>query len=551
MDDQGHREREHFFRGAKTIAGLTLLSRVLGMLRDMAIVWLGARWQNDAFQFAFAIPNLFRRLFGEGALSAAFVPVFTEAAEQGGLERARRLLSNAMGLLSVCLLIVMLLAMGGFVVWSAYSPARPDRQFLALLSNLMLPFMVTMCLLALGSAALNCRGHFAYPAAAPILMNLCILAAAWLVAPLWKGDRAGQLTVIAAAVSVSGVLQLAGVLWLLKRHGFSLRATVWPVQEEVRRMLKLMAPMLLGIGFLQISSLFDYVIAWLFAVREFSSTVVLFGYEFHRPLSEGVLVRLAAAQRLYQFPMGVLAISLGVAVFPLLARYASRGDLPNLRDSVNRAMRLAMMEGLATGAGLFLLAGPIVGLIYRHGDFRQADAAHSAFILRMYVLGLWAFCTHQIILRAFYSLKDPITPLKVSCVMAGLYMVLVSVLIWVPQVGAGAFGLTAAVTFSLNVLVLALLLRKRIGRIGGRKLLASTLRSLVSCAVMAGVVLLLRRGLGGCSNGLVVAVCVPAGAAAFVATAWLLRAPELGELLGAVRRPAPAAQEAGGAHGTL
>jgi putative peptidoglycan lipid II flippase len=551
MDDQAQREREHFFGGAKTIAGLTLLSRVLGMLRDMAIVWMGARWQNDAFQFAFAIPNLFRRLFGEGALSAAFVPVFTEASEQAGPERARRLLANAMGLLSVCLLIIMLLAMGGFVVWSACSPHRPDRQFLATLSILMLPFMVTVCLLALGSAALNCRGHFAYPAAAPILMNLCIIAGAWLVAPLWKADRAGQLTVIAVAVSVSGVLQLAGVLWLLNRHGFDLRPTVWPVQEGVKRMLKLMAPMVLGIGFLQISSLFDYVIAWFFSVREFSPTIVLWGHEFHRPLSEGVLVRVVAAQRLYQFPMGVLAISLGVAVFPLLARYASRGDLPNLRDSVNRAMRLAMMEGLATGAGLFLLAGPIVNLIYRHGDFRQTDAAGSAFILRMYVLGLWAYCTHQIILRAFYSLKDPITPLKVSCGMAAVYMVLVSVLIWVPQVGAGAFGLTAAFTFSLNVLILAWLLRRRIGRIGGRRLLASALRSGVSCAVMGGVVLLLRRVLAGASDGLVVAAGVPAGAAAFVATAWLLKAPELGELLGAVRRSGAAAQETEGVEGTL
>jgi putative peptidoglycan lipid II flippase len=544
VDDKAHREREHFFTGAKIVAVITLLSRVLGMLRDMAIVWLGAKWQNDAFQFAFAIPNLFRRLFGEGALSAAFVPVFTEASEEGGFPRASRLLANAMGLMSVFLLALMVLLMAGLGIWSAYSPNRPDRQFLVLLSNIMLPFMVTMCLLAIGSAALNCRGHFAYPAAAPIILNLCVIAAAWLIAPLWKGDRGGQLTILAAAVSISGVLQLVGVLWLLKRSGFPIRPTIWPVQDDVRRMLKLMAPMLLGIGFLQISSLFDYVIAWLFAVREFSATVVLFGHEFHRPLSEGVLVRLAAAQRLYQFPMGVLAISLGVAVFPLLARYASRGDMPNLRDSFNRAMRLAMMEGLVTGAGLFLLAEPIVGLIYRHGDFMRTDAAQSAFILKMYVLGLWAYCTYQIVLRAFYSLKDPTTPLKVSCLMAVVYMAMVSVLIWVPRIGAGAFGLTAAVTFSLNVVLMTLLLRRRIGRIGGRRLLASTLRSLACCAIMAAVVLGLRYVLAGHSNGLVVGACVPAGAAAFLAAAWAMRAPELGELLGAVRRQ-PAAADTG------
>jgi putative peptidoglycan lipid II flippase len=536
VDDNEHREREHFFGAAKVVAGITVLSRVLGMLREMAIVWLGARWQNDAFQFAFAIPNLFRRLFGEGALSAAFVPVFTETAETSSHDRASRLLANALGLLAVFLLGLMILIQAGLLAWELALGGRPDRRLLVTLASIMLPFMVTVCLLALGSAALNCRGHFAYPAAAPIVLNVCVIAGAWLVAPYWRGDRAAQLTVIAASVALAGVLQLGGVLWLLRRSGLSIRPRLRPVEPGVKRMLKLMGPMIVGMGFLQLSSLFDYLVQWLFAARQSLTTVNLFGATLSRPLSEGVVVRVAAAQRLYQFPMGVLAISLGVAVFPLLSRYASRGNIAGLRDSLNRALRIAFMEGLATGTGLFLLAEPIMKLVYRHGDFSAADAVNAAFILRRYVLGMWAYCTYQIVLRAFYSLKDAMTPVKVSCALAVLYMGIVFSLIWVPFLGEGAFGVAPAITFSVNVVVLAALLRRRLGRIGGRRLLASASRSVLCCLVMAAVVELLKRSLAGGGSAVVVTACVPAGAAAFLLTARIIRAAELNELIGSLRK---------------
>jgi putative peptidoglycan lipid II flippase len=566
MDDAQHRERERFFGAAKLVAILTLLSRILGMVRDMSIVWLGARWQNDAFQFAFALPNLFRRLFGEGALSAAFVPVFTETSETSGADKARMFLANAMGLLAVFLIGLMVLIQAGLLAWVLLSPPdRQDRQFLVLLTSIMLPFMVLVCLLALASAALNCRGRFAYPAAAPIILNLCMIAADVVANLFWPGDRSAQLVIISASVTVAGVIQLVGVLWLLKASGFAVRPRLRPVEPGVTRMLKLMGPALLGMGFLQISSLFDYLVALFFSANQYTSTFSIFGWQVHRPLTEGVLVRVAAAQRLYQFPMGVFAISLGVAVFPLLSRYASRNDMPNLRRSLNRAIRLALMEGLATGTGLFVLAEPIVRLIYRHYDFADSDARTAAFILRMYVLGMAAYCLYQILTRAFYSMKDTKTPLKVSCVLAAVYMGLVSCLIWIPQLGPGAFGLTPAITFSINILVLAIILRRRVGILGGRQIATSVVRSLVACAVMVAFILLaqwclesvrplapgpansgpllwawiasaLKWMLGPGFNLTVVLVCVFGGAGAFLLTARILHAPELGELFGAARK---------------
>jgi putative peptidoglycan lipid II flippase len=261
----------------------------------------------------------------------------------------------------------------------------------------------------------------------------------------------------------------------------------------------------------------------------------IFGWIIHRPLTEGVIIRVNAARALYQFPMGVLAISLGVAVFPLLTRYAARGDIANLRDSINRALRLSLMEGMATGVGLFILAEPIMRLIYARRNFTAADAAQSGFILKMYVLGMWAYCSYQILARSFYSLKDTKTPLKVSCWLAGVNLIMLVGMVWIPSLGAGAFGLSTSVTFAINSAVLIYLLQKRLGRFGGRKIIISFLRTLCGCAVMAAAVYILRWQMGTVRNWIVVAVCISVGAIVFLAVVWLLGAPELAELRGGMK----------------
>jgi len=200
-----HAERERFFGATRVVAGLTMLSRVFGMVRDMAITSLGASRMTSAFVLAFKIPNLFRRLFGEGALSAAFVPVFSETDETGGFEKARRLFANALGLLAVTTSAIVVAIWLALLVWGGVFPGQPDRQLLLRLLGLMLPFTVTTCLLALGSAALNCKGRFAYPAFAPVLLNIFVILAAWAAAPMWRQRTETQLTVIAASVTAAGL----------------------------------------------------------------------------------------------------------------------------------------------------------------------------------------------------------------------------------------------------------------------------------------------------------------------------------------------------------
>jgi putative peptidoglycan lipid II flippase len=542
VDDKGHHEREKFFGAAKIVAALTLLSRVLAMVQNMGVTWLGANRTTDAFQIAFVIPNLFRRLFGEGALASAFVPVFTETAEHGGFDKARRLFANAFGILAVVLIGILVVLLLGLLAWRIFCPEFPgstDRRLLIGLTTVMAPYMVFVCLLALGSAALNCRGHFWYPAFASVLLNLFMIVAVWVVAPLARTAVPGTLYIIAVSVIVAGIMQLGWALWLLRRIGFSIRPRLRPVEPGIGAMVKLLAPLLLGLGFLQLTSLFDYVVGLVLSATDTAPTIWLFGHEFARPLTGGVLVRLNAANRLYQFPMGVLAISLGTAVFPLLSRYAARGDLPNLRDSVNRAMRLSMMEGLATGVGMLLLAEPIIAMIYQHRAFRHADTAEAARMLQGYCLGMWAFCTYPVTMRAFYALKEPTKPLKVSCALGVFYMPMLLAMIWSPAISSAAFGIAAAVTFSLNVVIQSMMLRKRLGRLGGRKLAFSVARSLVACGVMAAVVVRLQSALGPAPSWLIVVTCVPTGAVVFLLVALLLRSPELRELWG---RPGRAKQ---------
>jgi putative peptidoglycan lipid II flippase len=530
-----HAERERFFGAAKLVAAITLLSRIAGMLRASAIASLGANATTDAFALAFKVPNLFRRLFAEGALSAAFVPVFTETMAKGGHDSAAKLLANATALLATFLTALMVLVQLGLAAWAIFWPGSAERQLAMLLTGIMLPFMVTVCLLALGSAVLNCRGHFLYPAFTPVLLNIVIVAAAWWVAPMWRGQAASQLVVVAVSVSVAGVVQLAGVLWLLRRAGFRMPLRLRPVEGGIGRMLHTMAPMLLGLGFLQLEELLVTMAASFLSGTPQSPQVRIFGWTLDSPLQAGILQRLDAARYLYQFPMGVLAVSLGVAVFPLMARYAAADDKPNLRDAVNRAVRLSFMEGMATGAGLFVLAEPITWILYRHGNFTAADVRLSADILRFYSLGMWAFCTYQIFARAFYAIRDVKTPLKVQCVLAVVDLLLVLGLVWVPWIGPRAFAVGPVVVFSVNVLAMAIILRRRLGRFGGRKLAVSAARTLAATGAMVASLYGLLWALEAQPQWLKVLCGVPVGAAVFIGAALALRAPEIGELLGAVR----------------
>jgi len=534
-DPARHAERERFFGAAKLVAGITLLSRFTGLARDLVQSWIfGAKLTNDAFNTAFAMPNFFRRLFGEGALSAAFVPVFSEIMELQGRQKAAALLANVLGLLGLALAVLCLIVEGGLLAAYLLTPeGNAGRQMVLVYTGIMMPFMITICLLALGSAALNCVGHFAYPAAAPIVLNLGIVAVNIWLAPRFAGTKV-QLGVVAASVVASGVLQLVLLVWVLKAHNLPFIPRLLPVEPGVRKMLALMLPMLIPLGLLQFNAMIDKPMALYFTATKDSPTLSFMGQTYHRPLKEGSVTEVVNAERLYQFPLGVLVTALGTAVFPLFSRYAARGEHDNLRHVVNRALRLALFEGLPSGVGLIILADPLMITLFNHGGYTRANAAEAAHVLRFYGAGVWAFCAQQILLRAFYAQKDTKTPLRVACALVGVNFLLNISLLWIPAVRQGVFGLSTTITGSVNVVILAVILRRRMGKLGLASLLASAGRTLLATGAMAAVVwavtgLMTRMGMGG--SALLLCAGIPAGVAAFFLACVLLRAPEVGELM--------------------
>ena len=542
MSETDKHGQHQFFRGAAVIASLTMLSRVFGLVRDAAIGAMGATHMMGAFRVAFSIPNLFRRLFGEGAVSIAFVPVFTEVAQKQGVDRARAVLANAAGLLALLLAVLVVLGELGLGAWLVFAPGEADHALLLKLTMIVLPFMFTVCLLALGSAALNCRKHFAYPAFAPILLNIFMIAGALTAHACFDGGSESGLVLLASSVVVAGVVQLLGVVWLLRRLGLAARPTLRPVLEPVKRIAALTLPMLLPIGILQFSAFFDRLYIHAIAIRGDSKTLEIFGLTIARPIGEGVVTWFDCANRLYQYPMAILGISLATAVFPLFSRYAADNDVAGLRNTANRAIRLALFVGIPSGVALYFLSEPTVAVIFRHGQFRSRDVIRTAFILRMYCLGMWAYFCNHILLRAFFSQKDTRTPLWTSCILAGVNFLMVVTLVFTPLEG-GALGLATATTSSINALVLTVILRRRWGRLGLRSVLASLGRIVPAAAAMAGTIYLACRLLPGpidqASNtdaGITLLVSIPAAAGVYLALTRIGRSPELTELRASLRK---------------
>ncbi len=485
-DDAARRERGHFFGSAKVVTVLTLFSRLLGMVRDMAILAMGATRLTDVFWTAFTIPNLSRRLFGEGALTAAFVPVFTETDRQAGLSEARKTLANVAGwlmLVLVGLCVVGELAAGAWTIGHRHDP---EMRLLGQLIMIVLPFMVTVCLLALGSAALNCKGHFIYPAFAPAMLNMFLItAAAQLYLWGWQANWRG-LFLLAGTTVLAGVVQLLGLVGLLRQYGLLAWPTIRPVLAATKRIAILTLPMMIPLGVLQFSALFERFYALAMSGQghwHIGSWVIV------KPLSEGVVTRLYAANRLFQFPLGILAISLATVVFPLLSRHAADNDMPELRKTTNLALRLSLFLGIPSGIALIILARPAVGVIFERGEFTAANADRTAWILQMYCLGLWAWFANHILLRTFFALKATREPLRVACVLVAINVLLVMGVVFTPLAEAG-IGLVASITAALNTLALTVLLRRRVGgELGLGRIIASLSRTAAAAALMAGAML--------------------------------------------------------------
>lgn len=509
-------------RNTRTVMILTMVSRLSGLLRVGVLSRLfGTDAMLGSFYFAFIIPNLFRRLFGEGALAASFLPEYQKHLRDDPNMASAVAGLTAGGLLAGLGAIVMIAELVLFLIVAM--PGTPGPALW--LTMIMLPYAPLICCVALFGAMLQVHGRFGPTAAAPIILNVCLASAAalgwWLLEPATEQERLGITAIMAGGVVLAGVLQ-AVWSWLALRKLTTLRLDRSGM-KGVRTVLHKMAPMLVGLGVLQINALFDGLIAsW----PNLSSSDTIFGVTY--PLDVHAMSVLTFAQRLYQFPLGVFGVAVATAIYPLLAARAT--DPAGFSDMTRRGLRLVLFVGLPASAGLLLVRTPLTAVLLQGGNFGTADTDRVAFVLAGYATSIWAYCIVQVLTRSFYAKGDLKTPVRLAMLMVVLNLVLNLLLIWTPLKEAG-LAWSTAFCGALQALALWAVLHRSSGGLMHSDLIGSALRSLLATGVMAGAVAGLMYLLGAATTwtaSLIHLLCaLGLGLAIYAACAAWARMPEL------------------------
>ncbi|GAB5389068.1 MAG: murein biosynthesis integral membrane protein MurJ [Alphaproteobacteria bacterium] len=388
----------NLMRAMTTVGGLTLGSRVLGFVRDMlAAALMGAGPVADAFFVALRLPNLFRRMFAEGAFAAAFVPQYSKRLEQnGGVAIAGDYAGRAMALLLAVLapLVAIFMICMPWVIHAlapGFDEGGGERYDLAVeLTRITFPYLIFMSVTALIGGMLNAVGRFGPFAAAPVLFNITLITA--LLASIHMFETPGH--ALAWGVSAAGVIQLLWILWHMKRHRLFLPLRKPKLDPEMRKLWKLILPGALGAGVVQINLMVDTILA---------ST-----------LDVGAVTWLYFADRLNQLPLGVIGIAIGTALLPMLSRLIESGDKDGTKAAFSRALEYALLLGLPAAAGLVLLAEPLISTLFERGAFDADAVARTAPALMSYAIGLPGYILVKVLATALFAREDTVSPVKVG-----------------------------------------------------------------------------------------------------------------------------------------
>lgn len=500
-----------FLSHAKVISALTLLSRIFGQLRETILAtYLGTGVAANAFRMAFAVPNMFRKLFGEGALSAAFIPLYSRSLKEQTPGEARAFAAASVNLLTLILIAITLI--GEAILLGLILFADPQRESFILmlkLSAIMLPYVVLICLTAFLSGILQVHRLFALPAAAPVLLNIIhIIVTATggillgITAATDDTTRLAKQTTLtywlSAMVLFAGVAQIVLLTPALRKVGFrfSFRQKVWTPQ--IQHMLRMSIPVALAASVLQISVLMDKGIAMVLArdIDKTSKTLItdmtLFGRTFQLPMELGALTRLDMAQMLYQFPLGIFAIALATAIFPGLSSDALEHDRSRFARTLKTGIEATLFEGIGASVGLIIVAYPTIRILLKYGTMTEHDVALIARSLMIYASAIWAYSMLQIINRAYYALHDTKTPFIMAAINIVLNLVVELPLLWTP-LGESGMAAGTAVSFAIQAVAMLLILKGRIGDFGLRDIGISAARMLLAAAAMAAVCYAIQR----------------------------------------------------------
>ena len=497
-----------------------MASRVMGFLRDILIAFLaGAGPVADAFFIALRIPNLFRRLFGEGAFNAAFVPEFSGILATEGPGEAKQFAQETIAVMAFWLLLLTILGelfmpeiMG--VLAPGFADVPGKEALTVALARITFPYVFLICLAALLSGVLNGLDRFAAAAAAPLVFNGVSIAAMLILTPYVP--TVGHS--LAWGVTVSGVLQLGLLAWAVRRAGMALRIPRPRLTPRMRVLLRRMAPGLVGAGVTQLNLSVDI---WIVSYLPPGSASLLY-----------------YADRVNQLPLGVIGTAVGTALLPLLSRQARAGLAAEALGTLNRAIEISLALTLPAALALAVSGRPIMAVLFGNGAFDATSAMLSAQALAAYALGLPAFVLLKVLVPAFFAHGDTSTPVRVGFAAIALNLVL-NLLLMVPLQHVGP-ALATSVSAIFNVAVLGALLARR-GRLAvDRRLRSRLLRMALSAFVMAAVLVYLQAWLApwlaGSWRWLALMGLVGGGSVAYGVAVVVLRAVDLRELGGMVRR---------------
>jgi len=514
-------------RATGTIGGLTLVSRILGLVRDQLFALVvGAGLASDCFLIAFRLPNLFRALFAEGAFAAAFVPMFSRALgpEPGDRPAARAFAEAVLAVLLPLLIAftVVMVVFAGPVVWvmtGGFPDAAPDKYRLAVeFTRITFPYLLLISVVSLLGGVLNSLGRFWVNAAAPILLNFALIAG--LV--LFHGSTpVASARVQSAAVTVAGVLQFVWLVWACHRAGIDLRLRLPRLNPAVRTLLRRIGPAALGAGAVQINLVISTALAARF-------------------LNEGAISYLYYADRLNQLPLGLVGIGIGTVLLPTLSRQLAGGQEAVALHTQNRAIELVLLLTLPAAAALVVSALPIVRTLFEHGRFTTSDSVATAQALAAFSLGLPAYVLIKVLTPGFYARSDTRTPVRIAVASMLVNLAGNVTLIW--SLGFVGIALSTAAAAWVNAGVLYWTLRRRGHFALDARLRRNAWRLVVASAVMA-VALLAANWLvapymsaGLIARAVALAALISAGGTAYGGAAYALRAFSLADLKGQLRR---------------
>jgi putative peptidoglycan lipid II flippase len=542
-----------FLAHAKLIGLLTLGSRLLGLGREIvAAHYLGTGLVASAFTVAFTIPNLFRKLFGEGALSAAFIPLYSQSIKHEHAAKANEFAAASVNLLCAILLVITII--GEMAIWSFLlfsSNVYPDLVLTLKLTSIMLPYVLLICGGAFLSGILQVHHRFGAPAAAPIILNIChilVIGIGGYILHLGhkmpEAQAIGPQTKLAYAaafvVLVAGVMQVMVLLPGLRATGFRFHLVPHFWTPSVKRMLKLTVPVAIGAGVLQLSVLLDKGIALALMQRVDAlghqiTHFTMFGHWIRLPMESGAPRRLDVAQFLYQFPLGVFAIALATAIFPGLSADALDKDREKFKSVLRQGLEATIWEGLPASLGLILVQGPAIRLLFQHGQISAHDAELIGKSVIFYAAAIWAFSMLQIINRAYYAIHDTTTPVIMSIVNILLNLIVELPLLW--WMGEPAMAVGTLVSFAVQAVVMLWMLDRRVAGLDLKKLALPTLKMLLATTLM-GVALVALQNSAIYPQGTSrivwsgqLAMLLVLGASVYLAACWIMRVEILSHLM--------------------